>query len=109
MMLRRARGFAPLPIKVLDAGKSILSTGAHLKNTLCQSFGDQAFVSQHIGDLENSISMKAFENAAKAFEGLMEKEPDVLACDEHPDYRSSLYAVSQGKPVVRVQHHYAHV
>ncbi len=113
VVLRRARGYAPLPIplKLPKNGvkPQVLALGAHLKNTIAISIGEQVFLSQHIGDLDNQASFQAFEQVIKTLKQLYEFTPDLVACDLHPDYMSTQYALQLGKPVVRVQHHQAHV
>jgi hydrogenase maturation protein HypF len=113
LMLRRARGYAPLPVELPNELPVIVATGAHLKNTVAVSVGRQVFVSQHIGDLEAPETIAAFERALKDLQGLYEQPPALVACDLHPDYRSTQLAEALAqqldKPLVRVQHHYAHV
>ncbi|OPL18676.1 MAG: carbamoyltransferase [Candidatus Aegiribacteria sp. MLS_C] len=108
MMLRRARGYAPLPLRT-RGGASVLATGAHLKNTLALSVGDNVFVSQHIGDLETPQAMAAFDDVRSGIEDLYRAAPRAVACDMHPDYLSTGRAVESGLKIVRVQHHIAHV
>ncbi len=109
LVLRRARGYAPLPINLGRELPSLLAVGAHLKNTVASSVGADVFVSQHIGDLETSQANDAFEHVIESFKGLYELSPSAIACDAHPDYRSTQFAQRNGLPVVEVQHHYAHV
>ncbi|HYG98698.1 MAG TPA: carbamoyltransferase HypF [Terriglobales bacterium] len=110
MILRRARGFAPLPVKVRDAGPTVVGVGPHQKNTIASSVRDQVYVSQHIGDLETAQSLDAFERVNTAFCSLYELKPEAMACDMHPDYLSSQYARRMPMiPVIAVQHHHAHV
>jgi hydrogenase maturation protein HypF len=116
VMLRRARGYAPLPIELLTSAPSVIATGAHLKNTVALSVGQQAFVSQHIGDLEASETLTAFERTLSDLQMLYQQPADQLgavACDLHPDYRSTqaahMIATQARKPLIRIQHHYAHV
>jgi len=109
MVLRRARGFAPLPVLLHESAEEIVAVGAHQKNTIAASVGNQVFVSQHIGDLENLPAFDAFEQVVADFADLYELHPAVLACDEHPDYFSTQFARKQhAVEVVEVQHHYAH-
>ncbi|HET9909759.1 MAG TPA: carbamoyltransferase HypF [Anaerolineales bacterium] len=112
-ILRRARGYAPLPVELSEELPVIVATGAHLKNTVALSVGQQVFVSQHIGDLDNPEAVSTFRNILKDLQGLYEQQPELVACDLHPDYRSTHLAqeIAQqfGKPVIRVQHHYAHI
>jgi hydrogenase maturation protein HypF len=109
MVLRRARGYAPLPVTLREPLPTLLAVGAHLKNTVAVSVGRQVFGSQHIGDLETAQAFDAFRRVIADFENLYELKPGAVACDLHPDYLSTHYAERSGLPVVRVQHHYAHV
>ena len=108
-VVRRARGFAPLPLPFATNGSAILSVGAHLKNAIALSSGPNTFVSQHIGDLETPEAMGAFRNVIKSFESLYDVAPEIVACDEHPDYLSTKFANTLNIPQVKVQHHYAHI
>jgi len=108
-VLRRARGFAPLPVYIPKETKPVLALGAHLKNTVCFGFGKKAFISQHIGDLETLEAFRCFRKSAVDLPLLYEKQPEVVVCDLHPDYLSTKYAEEYGLPVVRIQHHYAHI
>lgn len=109
MVLRRARGYAPLPLQLRGIAPRILAVGAHLKNTVAASVGTDVFISQHIGDLENAESLRAFEGVIAGFEVLYDLQPVAMACDAHPDYLSSRFARRRHTPNVRVQHHLAHV
>ncbi len=113
LVLRRARGYAPLPVHSGAGGPPVLAVGAHLKNTVAITRGSQVFLSQHIGDLETPQALAAVERVVRSFAGLYEWAPEVVACDMHPDYRSTRFArqtaAAHGAPVVPVQHHYAHV
>ncbi|HEX7507073.1 MAG TPA: carbamoyltransferase HypF, partial [Polyangia bacterium] len=109
LVLRRARGFAPLPIQVqVDLGP-VLAVGGHQKNTIAAAVGTQVFVSQHIGDLETEGSYQAFQSVIGAFQSLYDFTPKTIACDLHPDYLSTQYAEQSGLPLVKVQHHHAHI
>jgi len=108
-VVRRARGLAPLPLPIETDGSAILSVGAHLKNAIALSSGPNTFVSQHIGDLETPEAMRAFRNVIKSFESLYDVAPEIVACDEHPDYLSTKFANTLNIPQVKVQHHYAHI
>ncbi len=108
-ILRRARGYAPLPIPWPKSGPRVLCVGGQLKNTIAQSSPDGVFLSQHIGDLETEESRESFIKTAEVFQGLYEAEPDWVCRDKHPDYYSSRFAEKTGKPVLKVQHHYAHI
>lgn len=109
LVIRRARGFAPLPIFVDGELPTMLAVGAHQKNSIAASVHSQVFISQHIGDLENEASHHAFCSVIEAFEELYELEPAAIACDMHPDYLSTQYARASALRQVAVQHHYAHI
>ena len=114
MMMRRSRGFAPSPVKLPSADeKSVLACGAELKNTFCLTKHDRAFISQHIGDLENMAVNDSYKQNIELFERLFDIKPQVLVCDMHPEYFSTKYAVQRAKaenlPIVKVQHHHAHI
>ena len=104
-LLRRARGYAPLPVLLRDEAPTILAVGAHLKNTVALSVGRQVFISQHIGDLETPEAMAAFERVIADFLQMYEARPVAIAHDLHPEYLSSKWAVEQGnrQPGVRTQ------
>lgn len=107
---RRARGFVPRPLELpRDAGRCVLATGAELKNTLCLTRGKDAFLSQHVGDLKNLETFAFFQEMAEHLGGLLEVKPEAVVCDLHPDYLSTSYALDSGLPVLRLQHHFAHV
>lgn len=107
---RRARGFVPRPLELpRDAGRCVLATGAELKNTLCLTRGKDAFLSQHVGDLKNLETFEFFQNMAEHLSGLLEVRPEAVVCDLHPDYLSTGYALDSGLPVLRLQHHFAHI
>ncbi len=121
-MLRRARGFAPLPILVNRTLPTILAVGGHLKNTIALSVGRQIFLSQHIGDLDTAEALAAFERVIQDFLTLYEAEPVAIAHDQHPDYASTIWAqrAAMGDlpqpicrrtplPLIPVQHHHAHL
>jgi hydrogenase maturation protein HypF len=110
-MIRRARGYAPLPIRLPDSEGSpcIFATGPEQKNTFCLSRPGEAFVSQHIGDMENVMTNDAWLEAKDVYRHLFRIEPAVVACDKHPEYLTGKWAHSQNLPVVEVQHHHAHI
>jgi hydrogenase maturation protein HypF len=95
-LLRRARGYAPLPVLVPRPLPTVLAVGAHLKNTVALSVDRQVFISQHIGDLETPEAMDAFERVIADFLSLYEATPVAIAHDMHPDYLSTRWAVEQG-------------
>ena len=109
MVLRRARGYAPLPVRMKEPLPSVLAVGAQLKNTVALSVDRDVFVSQHIGDLESTTALTAFHRTVSDLPRLYEAQPELVACDLHPDYISSKYATGAYPTVVRVQHHWAHV
>jgi len=113
MVLRRARGYAPLPIHLKTPLPCVLAVGAHLKNTIALNIGRETFISQHIGDLETSEAQTAFRAVAADLPRLYEATPEIVACDLHPDYLSTQYAAQLAArldvPLHPVQHHWAHV
>ena len=134
LVLRRARGYAPLPIQLSSAignrqsaiGTAVLAVGAHLKNTVALLVGPQAFISQHIGDLETEQANEAFRRVITDFQDLYEVRPAIIAADAHPDYLSTKFArdlvaqaslpasdagvpARKGPQLLSVQHHIAHV
>jgi len=109
LFYRRSRGYVPRPVPLpFDAG-SVLAVGAELKNTICLTRGNQAFLSQHIGDLQNEATFSTFQQTIVHLAQIMEIEPKLVACDQHPDYLSTRFAEETGLPLVRVQHHHAHL
>ncbi|MCX6003666.1 MAG: carbamoyltransferase HypF, partial [Chloroflexi bacterium] len=111
--LRRARGYAPYPIPLPFKSKQIFACGAELKNTFCITRDEHAFVSQHIGDMENEETLEHFENTIELYKRLFRIKPEIIACDMHPEYLSSKYArrlsAEQRLKLVPVQHHHAHI
>lgn len=108
MVLRRARGYAPLPVHLKSPATGILAVGAHLKNSVALGIGNDIMISQHIGDLETEQACVAFRKVIADFQRLYDVIPDITACDLHPDYLSSKIAQQSAKSFA-VQHHYAHV
>lgn len=108
-VIRRARGFAPLPFFVGRNLPPVLAVGGHLKNTVAIASGQQVFLSQHVGDLDTLESRVAFERAIADLCRLYRFRPEMVACDLHPDYASTRWALASGLPVVEIQHHQAHV
>lgn len=112
-LLRRARGYAPLPVRVDAALPSVLAVGAHLKNTIALNVGSQVFLSQHIGDLETPEALMAFERVIDDFLRLYDARPVAIACDLHPDYVSTRWAREKADQehlrLISVQHHHAHL
>ncbi|UCH79547.1 MAG: carbamoyltransferase HypF [Candidatus Coatesbacteria bacterium] len=108
--IRRSRGYVPLPIELgRSYERSVLAVGAELKNTFCLTKGSRAFVSHHIGDLENEATLEAFEEGVAHFREMFDVAPAAVARDLHPDYLASRYAQATGLPEVVVQHHHGHV
>ncbi|TVR91498.1 MAG: carbamoyltransferase HypF [Spirochaetaceae bacterium] len=107
--IRRSRGYAPGPIPLFTNVEGILAVGAELKHTFCLGKGQEAILSQHIGDLKNGETLEFFEEAVQRFSRLFRFEPRVIACDLHPDYLSTRFALQFGLPLVQVQHHHAHI
>lgn len=109
LFYRRARGYAPRAVRLPFESGPILGAGAELKSAVCLARGRQAFLSQHIGDLQNSPTVDSFRSTIAHLAGILEIAPTTIACDLHPDYLSSVYAAESGLPVVAVQHHHAHM
>ncbi|MHB9112386.1 MAG: carbamoyltransferase HypF [Thermoleophilia bacterium] len=108
-LLRRARGFAPLPVKIPVSGEPVMAAGAELKNTFCITRGDDAFISQHIGDLKDVETLLQYERTVSLYERLLGVRPGHIVCDSHPDYISTAYSMERNSAPMRVQHHRAHV
>jgi hydrogenase maturation protein HypF len=111
LLLRRARGYAPMPLRLpVPAPVPLLAVGPHLKNTFCLVHGADAYVSQHVGDLDNVETLEHFRAALATLGRLFHIEPDVVARDLHPGYLSTRLAEELGLPrVLASQHHVAHV
>ena len=108
--IRRARGYVPTPVFLNHTPPPVLACGAALKNTVCLTKEDRAFVSQHIGDLENLATYAAFRDTIAHLQRILAITPQAIACDLHPDYLSTRYATEQSDlPVIQVQHHHAHI
>ena len=111
--IRRARGYAPLPLKLPWKSISVLGVGAELKNSICLTRNEFAVTSQYIGDLQNYQTYVAFEKTITHYERLLKITPDLVACDQHPDYLSTRYAHERtqrtGMPILHIQHHHAHI
>ena len=113
-LTRRARGYAPFPVHLTFKAKQVLGCGAEEKNTFCLTKDNYAFVSQHIGDMENLETMEHFENTLALYKKLFRIEPEFIAYDLHPEYLSTKYALELGSQsnhlkLVLVQHHHAHI
>ncbi len=119
-VVRRARGYAPLPVKITRKNgeasgetPAIFAAGPEQKSTFTLLRGEDGFVGQHIGDMENASTFDAWLEAKSHFEKLFEATPQVIACDMHPEYLASKWAREEsgkrGLPFVEVQHHHAHI
>jgi hydrogenase maturation protein HypF len=111
--IRRARGYVPRAIKLPSAGPAVLAVGGWFKNTVCVTRGDEAFVSQHIGDLDNAAACGFFEESIAHLLHILDVEPEIVAHDLHPDFHSTRFAAAfaaeRGIPLNGVQHHHAHI
>jgi hydrogenase maturation protein HypF len=107
--LRRARGFVPEPIDLGLDGPSVIAAGADLKNTVTLTRGREAFVSQHIGDLDDRETIRFRNETIAHLSSILAITPEFAACDLHPDFQSTRSAEESGLPCARVQHHLAHV
>ena len=111
--LRRSRGYAPFSVTLPWTSPSLLAVGAEMKNTFCLVREQHAFLSYHIGEMENYDTLTAFKEGIVHFESLFRIKPEVLACDLHPDYLATGYAVKraeqQSLTIIGVQHHHAHI
>jgi len=113
-LTRRARSYAPYPIKLSFTAKQVLGCGAEEKNNFCLTKDNYAFVSQHIGDMENLETLEHFQNTLALYKKLFRIEPEIAAYDLHPEYLSTKYALELGNQfshlkLVPVQHHHAHI
>jgi hydrogenase maturation protein HypF len=111
-MLRRSRGYVPASLPLPGEGTTahLLACGAELKNTFCVAKGERAWVSHHIGDLENYETLRSFESGIEHFKTLFAVEPEVVVHDLHPEYLSTKYALERdGVALIGVQHHHAHL
>jgi hydrogenase maturation protein HypF len=113
IFVRRARGYVPRAIKLATSGPSVLAVGGWFKNNVCVSRGDEAFVSQHVGDLDNAAACGFFEETVAHLLHILDVAPEIVAHDLHPDFHSTRYAAScaaeRGIPAIGVQHHHAHI
>ncbi len=113
IFMRRSRGYAPSPIILPFGMPPLLAVGAELKNTFCLARDRYAFLSHHIGDLENYETLRSFEDGLAHFERLFRVRPEVIAYDLHPNYLATRYALEraerEGLPAIGVQHHHGHI
>jgi hydrogenase maturation protein HypF len=111
MLLRRSRGYVPRPIHVARPFVApVLACGALLKNTFCFGVGDVAFLGPHVGDLENLETFESYQESIERMQRFIGVDPEIIACDQHPDYLSTRYARLRVESTkIAVQHHHAHV
>lgn len=111
--VRRARGYVPRAIKLPRAGPPVLAVGGWYKNTICVTRGAEAFVSQHVGDLDNAAACGFFEETVAHLLHILDVTPEIVAHDLHPDFHSTRFAIAfaaeRGIPASGVQHHHAHI
>ena len=109
--VRRSRGYAPFPVKLPFQVPPLIAVGGELKATFCLAQDQFAYLSQHIGDMENLETLHAFESAVRHYEHIFRVVPKLIACDMHPNYLSTRWALDQEpqEPVIQVQHHHAHI
>ncbi len=113
VFLRRSRGYAPVPIRLKQKSKRcVVSLGGELNNTTCILLNDQAFISQHIGDVENIETRSFLQDATSHLHRLTNCNSEIVACDLHPKFTTTILAKemadANGSPLVQVQHHHAH-
>lgn len=109
MLLRCARGYAPLSTPLSQSTRTVFAVGGQLKSSVALCVGGNIHLSQHLGDLDHPAALQAFEAAGAALRTLYAVEPERTACDQHPDYGSTRAAEARDPQPVRVQHHFAHV
>ena len=111
--VRRSRGYAPLPIAIDASVRSVLAAGGDLKGAVCLSEAGRAFLSPHLGDMENPQALVLLDHTVERFRKQFRIEPDLVVCDRHPAYHTTRWAEEYARrrelPLVRVQHHRAHV
>ncbi len=107
-LLRRARGYAPVPVLLRQPTADILACGAEMKNSFCMIRNNEAYISQHIGELTSPECADFYQESIDHLQAVLELTPERTACDLHPDYRSTRYAQNRGAPCHAVQHHHAH-
>ncbi len=111
--IRRARGYVPRAIRLASPGPSVLAVGGWFKNTVCVTRGNEAFVSQHVGDLDNAAACAFFEETVAHLIAILDVTPEIVVHDLHPDFHSTRFAAAfaaeRGIPTLAVQHHHAHI
>lgn len=108
-LIRRSRGFSPAPVMLNFDVDGMLAVGAELVNCFALGKGNQAFLSQHIGDLKNMETFEFYTESVKRFKKIFRMVPRLVVCDLHPEYLSTKFAMESGLPIIRVQHHHAHI
>ena len=109
-MVRRSRGYAPLPVVLSGENKgTVLAMGGELKNSFCIGVNDLCYLSPYVGDLQDLRTVQALEETIGRFQTLLEAQPQAVVCDLHPGYNSVAMAKSMELPLIQVQHHYAHI
>lgn len=109
ILIRRARSFCPQAISLPHEVPTTLALGGELKNTICLTRGKEAYISQHIGDLTSVSAIKRFHHTIEQFLKLFNVKPQRIACDLHPEFYTSQVAYEYQRPVIRIQHHHAHI
>ena len=107
--IRRSRGYTSIPVNINYNKHSILACGADLKNTFCILKGETAIVSQHMGDINKLETLQVYEENIKRYMEVLNFKPKIIACDIHPDYMTTRYAKRLEIPIVKIQHHHAHI
>ena len=112
-LTRRSRGYTPTPVSVAFNAEAVFGAGAELSNCFAIGKGKDIILSQHIGDLKNSSSLDFYKQSYSRFQEIFRFTPEIIACDMHPDYHSSVFAeqmaLVKNIPLIRVQHHHAHI
>ena len=109
LVLRRARGYAPLPVSLKEDAPALLAVGGQLKNSVAITAGPQVIISQHIGDLETEAALGAFHQTIASLQRLYEVKPEHHLCDLHLEYLSTKFARDRDPSVAAIQHHFAHI
>ncbi len=108
-MIRRSRGYAPLPFMSDIKSPDVLAVGGELKNSFCIGKGRLMYLSPYIGDMGDLRTIKALSESVNRMENLLEADPKIVACDMHPGYNTTMFAKELNLPIIEVQHHYAHI
>lgn len=109
LFYRRSRGYVPRPIRLPFECRPTLAVGSEMKNAICLTSGSHAFLSQHIGDLQNNSTSDSFRHTIQHLSTLLDITPEIIAHDQHPDYHSSVYATESTLEKIPIQHHHAHL